>query len=232
MKNVSIVISLLLSSLGNIQGQTHLISHKSHSGKTSHFKIALKKNSSISDFGEAPNPFVRRALLDSLIYVDDTTAVMITTETCFNRFEKDSDTTVWKEGTDTVYHHPLFHLKHDLDSVKDKLKNRYHFKNDVEEVVFIGYDNGESLLSKKEKRKKKKKEKKVLKKKKAEQKEIEKKNKEKTESEERKKSDYSFIPSEIPPPPPSSPNMNFIILFMITLSGILAYIHHRLKLAG
>ncbi len=35
----------------------------------------------------------------------------------------------------------LFSRNHSLDSIKQVLKNQYHFKNDTDKTVFVGYDN-------------------------------------------------------------------------------------------
>ncbi len=127
----------------SLQAQTKLIAHKSHSGNISTFSIVLENelfDTDNSNFGMAPEPTVTIAKLDSVIYLSDTAAVMITSYYCEN--VKRKRTSLWNAGRDTVYHHGLFTKKHALDSIKNVLKRQYHFKNPVDSVKFIGYDNG------------------------------------------------------------------------------------------
>ncbi len=223
--------------------QTKLISHKSHSGSNATFNLALKHNSDLlsSNFGQAPNPTIRIAELDSLIFLNDTTVVMVTTESCTNRWIENADTTIWKEGKDTVFHHPLFHLQNDLDSVKKNLKNEYFFKNDIDNVTFVGYDNGESI-SKKEKRKTKKEAKKNLKKKRKNKKEKTKVKTDKIEDKEIKIQNPTYIKkrqdrssailittNNTPPNPPKGP-IYFLLIMLLSIASILGIIHYQLKI--
>jgi len=131
--------------------QTKLIAHKRHSGTNFHY--ALSNNTSDikdSNFGEAPVRIVQNAQLDSLIFIDDVKAIMVTSGYCREMRVRDS-VSVWKPGRDTVYNHVLFSKKHKLDSIKQVLKTQYHFKNDIDKVVFIGYDNGKKVTKKKKK---------------------------------------------------------------------------------
>lgn len=168
-----------LNVLGN--AQTKLISHKSHSGNKTTFKKALEGNlfdMGISDFGQAPMRMVKNAVLDSLIFLSDTSAIMVTSEHCkvIDRGRTRSSS-VWKAGKDTLEYHPLFIKKHSLDSIKQVIELQYNFNNSVDSVVFVGYDNEKPevvstspKLTRKEKRKEKKKDKKLKKKKRQEEK--------------------------------------------------------------
>ncbi len=146
--------------------QTKIIAHKSHSGQQTTFTNLLAKNHinlNTSNFGVAPEPTIRTARLDSVIYVSKNISIMVTSEICTNRYgdnaiikefdyfkndwnkalevSKDKKSSVWKAGRDTVYNHPLFSHNESLDSIKNVIRKNYHFKNDVSEVVFVGYSN-------------------------------------------------------------------------------------------
>ncbi len=152
--------------------QTKLISYRSHSGNTSFFKEAVEKNlfdMGLSNMGEVPIRRVTNAQLDTVIYVSPNKSVMVTSEYCdtfplmqytdsltsdsvFENY-KIRGSRFWKAGKDTLYSHPLFSKKNKLDSIKHVLKHEYNFRNDIEDVIFIGFDN-ESKVSKEKKKKK------------------------------------------------------------------------------
>lgn len=126
--------------------QTKLISYKSHSGSSKNFEKALKKNLfniNESNFGMAPQRFVRNSNLDSVILLSDNVAIMVTSETCnwedYDGGDK-STKNLWSAGRDTVYDHPVFTTKNTLKSVKSTLKEEYYFANSIDSVVFIGFD--------------------------------------------------------------------------------------------
>jgi hypothetical protein len=153
------------------QAQTKIIAHKSHSGNTHNFSKAYQSNKfdiGHSNFGEFIQPEIKQARLDSLIFMNDTCQIMVTTEVCSNRFgadaitkernekngwnkaievSKDKKSSVWKAGRDTVYHHPLFSQNESLDYVKTTLKSRYHFVNKAEGAVFVGYSNNDKAFA-------------------------------------------------------------------------------------
>lgn len=128
--------------------QTRLISHRSHSGSNANFILALESelfDMPFSNFGMAPQRNVRTAELDSVIFVSDSVAVMVTSNYC--QWVTMGDTldanfkSLWKAGRDTARHHVLFSRQHELDSIKLILKKQYHFRNPIDSVKFIGYDN-------------------------------------------------------------------------------------------
>lgn len=96
-----------------------------------------------SNFGMAPQRFVRNSNLDSVILLSDNVAIMITSETCnwedYDGRDK-SNKNLWSAGRDTVYDHPVFTTKNTLKSVKSTLKQEYYFANSIDSVVFIGFD--------------------------------------------------------------------------------------------
>jgi len=135
---------LLLISVA-VLAQTKKIAFKSHSGNTENFSLALENglfDMDNSNFGHAPQREVVTAQLDSVIYVSDTMAILVTSEYCTrtNRSTSKpvSNPNLWKAGRETVYNHPLFSRRHSLDSIKKVIKEQYHFQNQVEKVVFVG----------------------------------------------------------------------------------------------
>lgn len=146
---------LLLGS--SLFGQTRLIAYKSHSGHPALFSTALENRLfDIADgsLGAAPTRIIKTAQLDSVIFLSDTAAIMISSQYCkendFYSNEKDLES-IWKSGTDTVYHHPLFSRQHELNSIKTALKEEYHFRNNIDSVTFIGYDNQPAKKDRKKK---------------------------------------------------------------------------------
>jgi len=124
--------------------QTKKIAFKSHSGSNENFRIALENNLfdiDNSNFGHAPQRDVKSAQLDSVIFVSDCEAYMVTSEYCRGEWQEEKHARLWKAGKETVYNHPLFSRKHSLDSIKKVIKEQYNFRNPVEKVVFVGYDN-------------------------------------------------------------------------------------------
>lgn len=133
-----------------VLAQTKLIAFKSHSGNMEIFKNAYEENLfdlPNSNFGMAPEPTIEEAALDSLIYLNDTAVIMVTSNYCMRAISKKYR--AWRPGRDTVYNHPLFGKKHALDSIKDVLKTSYNFANSMDTVKFIGYDNLKKVKSKK-----------------------------------------------------------------------------------
>ncbi len=128
--------------------QTKKIAFKSHSGSDKNFAIALENNFfglGNSNFGHAPQREVKTAQLDSVIFISDSVAIMVTSEYC-TKTDRSSNKPVdnpklWKAGQEKVYNHPLFSKKHSLDSIKAVLKQQYNFNNEIEKTVFVGYDN-------------------------------------------------------------------------------------------
>lgn len=139
--------------------QTPRIAHKSHSGAAADYHRALAEglfDIGYSNFGVAPTREVKNAQLDSVIFLSDSAAVMVTSEFC-TRVDRASgkpldNPRLWKAGRDTVIRHPLFSRQHALDSIRRVLKNEYNFQNPVENVIFQGYDNGRKSSKRKNKR--------------------------------------------------------------------------------
>ncbi len=143
MKNIYALSFLILLSFTVANAQTKLISFKSHSGRISNFKTVLANNLfdiKHSNFGVAPTPEVLYAVLDSIVYINDSTSIMWTSSFC-TWGRRGRDTIDWTPGGTYLHRHPLFSRKHSLDSIKNVLDKEYNFRNPADSVVFIGYDN-------------------------------------------------------------------------------------------
>jgi hypothetical protein len=128
----------------SVSAQTKEIAFESHSGSPDNFKRALNNHLfdiDESDFGLPPT--VTTYKLDSVIFVSDTIAIVIS-----ERFKRDYSEAV-KEAKfekivhDTVFNHALFIHQHSLDSIKAELRksNVYSNAKSINSVVFIGFDN-------------------------------------------------------------------------------------------
>jgi len=135
---------LLLLSISVAAGaQTKLIALKSHSGTASGTEWLTSEFDDItaSDFGMYPEPTVKFAVLDSVIFVCDTLSIMVTSRRCTLRGAQEATSTVWWVGRANAIRHPLFSRQHQLDSIRRVLKKNYNFRNPIEKVVFVGFDN-------------------------------------------------------------------------------------------
>jgi hypothetical protein len=145
MKTTKLITAAFILFFFNSFGQTKMISHKSHSGSNTTFSNSIKMNLfniGESNFGMAPERFVRNSNLDTLKLLSPHVAVMITSETCFREdySRNKSSMELWSAGSDTVFDHPVFNSKNSLDQIKTKLKNEYYFSNSIDNVVFIGFE--------------------------------------------------------------------------------------------
>jgi hypothetical protein len=124
--------------------QSKRIGFLSHSGRAANFETALAHESlfgtAASDFGEAPDPFIRNVHLDSLIALDEHRIVMVSSGTCTNIYDKDRAPHAWSPGRDTIIDHPDFGNIHQLNMAKNILQNQYYFDH-TQPTVFVGYDN-------------------------------------------------------------------------------------------
>jgi hypothetical protein len=145
MKTTKLITTAFILFFINSFGQTKMISHKSHSGSNITFSNSIKMNLfniGESNFGMAPERFVRNSNLDTVKLLSPHVAVMITSETCFREdySRNKSSMELWSAGSDTVFDHPVFNSKNSLDQIKTKLKNEYYFSNSIDNVVFIGFE--------------------------------------------------------------------------------------------
>lgn len=141
---------LLLATSLSISAQTKKIAFKSHSGSAENFAIALEDHLfdiDDSNFGQGIQPEVRNAQLDSVIFVSDSVSILVTSEYCNMRNRSKDNPMLWYAGRAITYNDPLFSKKHSLDSIRKIIKERYYFKNNIDKVIFIGYDNKRSCDS-------------------------------------------------------------------------------------
>jgi hypothetical protein len=142
MRQLFIVILFFSSTV--IQAQTKKIAFKSHSGNNENYSIALEYNLfdiGNSNFGNAPQRDVKTAQLDSVIFISDSITFLVTSEYCKLKGQDEKQAKLWQAGKETMYKHPLFSKKHSLDSIKSVIAEQYSFRNPVEKVIFVGYDN-------------------------------------------------------------------------------------------
>jgi hypothetical protein len=135
------LISLINTSL---LAQTKVIAFKSHSGNMVNFKITLEENLfdiDNSNFGQAPQRDVKSAQLDSVIFISDSVTLLVTSEFCKWQGQDEKEAKLWKPGKETLINNPLFSRNHSLDSIKSVIAQEYGFRNSVNQVVFVGYDN-------------------------------------------------------------------------------------------
>ncbi|RYZ00191.1 MAG: hypothetical protein EOO11_02480 [Chitinophagaceae bacterium] len=138
---IALLLCLLLAT-GGAFAQTGAIAHKSHGGTDAEWGAALEEAG--ADFGRAPTEEVKDARLDSVIFVSDSVAVMVTSTWCRRMYVPESQAQRWRAGRDTVRRHALFSKRHALDSIKAILRTQYYFRNHVDSVRFVGYDNDNS----------------------------------------------------------------------------------------
>lgn len=150
MKTFTVLLTLVLASFSN--SQTKMINHKSHSGSKSNFSRSLSASlfdKGESNFGMAPQRHVRNSKLDSVILLSEKVAVMVTSESChyedYDGRDK-SKPTLWSAGRDTVYDHEVFNSGKSVDEIKKILKNEYYFANQIDQVVFLGFDGSSQKL--------------------------------------------------------------------------------------
>ena len=160
MKNYIPFVLLLISNFGF--SQTKLIAHKSHSGSDATFASAVENNLfdiSESNFGviQKEDRIERNSNLDSVIYVSNDKIIMVTSKsaTVTGKMSPKSIRSlgIWKNGRDTVANHNLFKRNHALDSIKNVLKKEYNFINDIDKVIFVGFDNKKEIKAKRKRKK-------------------------------------------------------------------------------
>jgi hypothetical protein len=149
--------SALLFFGANAWSQTKLIAHKSHSGSAKNFKFAWHSSTfdkGESNFGQAPQHFVRNSRLDTVRLLPDRRVVMITSESCHwedHGGRPESNPELWSAGKDTLNGHPLFNAEHTPMEIRKTLKEEYYFVNSPSSVVLIGFDAPQEELVEKPK---------------------------------------------------------------------------------
>jgi hypothetical protein len=132
--------------------QTKIIAYKSHSGSRANYEIALTDELFTSDhdnFGLWVDDMEIVNDLDSVIRINDTTAIMVTR----NGYGRTGKIKIQKT-IDTVYNHPVLSGKPRLIDVKKELrdKNGNTYANSMDSVKFIGFEEKDAVKVKKKKK--------------------------------------------------------------------------------
>jgi hypothetical protein len=131
-----------------LTAQTKLIAYKSHSGNAANFKAALEDNLfdiGESNYGLGPSKKINLKKLDSVMYINDSTALVKYSEGAtyyylepLNKSKLFSQCNHWNSTSDTLYHTPTKRKKA-ISTIKELLKkNKYD--NPIDSVAFIGFD--------------------------------------------------------------------------------------------
>jgi hypothetical protein len=127
--------------------QTKMIAHKSHSGSDAHFKLAITQHLfdvDASNFGVVPMSAMNFEKLDSVIFVNDTSVILV-----ISSMYDDSDAKTKVGGRKMRYRDPLLSKRHALDSIKNILNEGSYLLYNTENVKLIGYDNQKSFIPRK-----------------------------------------------------------------------------------
>lgn len=165
--NKLFIILAILSTLqfclspSNLKGQTVTIANKSRSSPTLN---SNQLNQIYSNFGIAPQRFVQASKLDSLIFLNDSQTIMVTSRgsvtvpwrTDTSDFRGSREIGLWEPGRDTVLRHPHFNLAKKEAEIRQIIKDQYHFINSTDSVVFIYFIQPSSKKQKRKRKRKKK----------------------------------------------------------------------------
>jgi hypothetical protein len=144
------LLSMLTFLLINVcSGQTREIAFKSHSGNMQEFKLAVQNGLlDESDFGLPPKE-VYSYRLDSVIYISESLAVIISTQ-YVREFSTPADSAkFFRVQKDSVYNSQLWSQRHSLDSIRKVLNDENYYINskNLNKVIFVGYDNKKPALN-------------------------------------------------------------------------------------
>lgn len=170
MKSLFAVLFAILNAA--FLAQTPHIMHLRLGGTEADFqKTMLDPNSLIrkSNFGLGPAIFVKRAVIDSVIVVNDSMVVVVTShqfeedlwwgrhaydsinqhyvcsDTMIQRFLNYDSTGMWMPGRDTVVNHVVFNSKLRCEQIIEKLSLDFGSQQNSSSIVFIGFDCSEAL---------------------------------------------------------------------------------------
>jgi len=161
---LSFIFAILLYST---IAQTPRIMHKRMGGTHENFLATLQNpNTPIrqSNFGLPPTIFVKRAVIDSIIVINDSSVLVVTShqileEFGFGRYDYDTlagafvcpdsmmqksltydSTGVWKPGRDLMVNHKVFTPVLSCEEIMNALRYQYGLYNATQNTVFIGFD--------------------------------------------------------------------------------------------
>ena len=159
MKKFSLIAIIGLISFSSY-AQTKLIAHKSRGGSDATFTKALQNDRQLenSNYGQAPAEFVFNANLDSVIFINDSMTVMVTSfadnayrgsnivELNFcSTFIGEEGIQTWSPGRDTVLWHEVFSNPISIHEMQELLDERYFFENKAEHIKFINFPERGSI---------------------------------------------------------------------------------------
>ena len=158
---------LLIIVVFSLNAQTPRVMHKRMGGTDENFYANLQNPNALirqSNFGLPPTIFVKRAVIDSIIAINDSSVVVITShqvveEIQWTRYDYDSiegtfvcpdsliqksltfdSTGLWKPGRDLIVNHAVFNAKLSCDEILSVLRYQYNLYNSTQQTVFIGFD--------------------------------------------------------------------------------------------
>lgn len=161
-----IICCLVIVFVNALHAQTPQILHKQLGDKSMSFDLALQaENSALlrTNFGLPPTIFVKRAMIDSVVAINDSTVVVITSERVVedNRyFQYNNDslqachldsmlirsitydhTGDWKPGKDTLINHKVFNVSNSCKEIIQSLIYDYKIALvSLDKTKFIGFD--------------------------------------------------------------------------------------------
>ncbi len=142
MKNILLLSTIFCATIG--YSQTKSIAYKRHNNSRNHLSMAFMEPN--SNLGAAPEKWVRNSELKKVIFINDTTQAMVTEDKCVDLY-KNSPSSQWRAGTDTVQKHPVFSSGISVDSMRTILKAEYYFANDMKEVEFVDFEKRDEVQS-------------------------------------------------------------------------------------
>jgi len=152
--------------------QTPLIMHKRMGGTNQNFNTALAQPNALirqSNFGLPPTIYVKKAIIDSVIVLNDSAVIVVTSQKLVQEFQweqytfsaedavfvcNDSmlarsltydSTDTWKPGRDTLVNHQVFSAKLTCRDIQNKLANEFNIHQSSQNpIIFIGFDCSEN----------------------------------------------------------------------------------------
>lgn len=161
-----IVFVIGFLSLG-LYSQTPQIMHKRMGGNNANFYETLSNPNALirkSNFGLPPTIHVKKAVIDSIIVMNDSTVIVVTSNKIIETYDhwglyddldsvfvcSDSmlaksleydSTGNWKPGRDTLVNHAIFSPRLSCEEILAKLAQDYLIHNVYEnQIIFIGFD--------------------------------------------------------------------------------------------
>lgn len=148
--------------------QTPRIMHKRMGGTNENFIQTMSDPNALirqSNFGLPPTIYVKKAVIDSIIVLNDTSVIVVTSQKMveewdWNKYEYSAEdsafvcsnsmlvrsltydsTGTWQPGRDTLVNHAVFSSKFTCDEIKFRLRNDFNiYDSHQNPMVFVGFD--------------------------------------------------------------------------------------------